>query len=72
MALHTLPVDELHDGFAVAQLHHEMKIIGIVATFEEAQQLCRQTGNLGYPCLIFGVPMALVPRGAKYAQASYR
>lgn len=72
MALHTPPADELHDAFAVAQLHHEMKIVGIVKTFGEAKQLCRETGNLGYPCLIFNVPMALVPRGQKYAQASYR
>lgn len=72
MALHVPPVEELHEAFAVAQLHHDMKIVGIVETFEEAQELCRQTGNLGYPCLIFGVPMALVPQGTKYAQASYR
>jgi hypothetical protein len=41
MALHSPPVDELHDAFAVAQIHHELKVISIVATFEEAQQLCR-------------------------------
>jgi len=72
MALHSPPVDELHDAFAVAQLHHEMKLVGIVKTFPEAQELCRQTGNLGYPCLIFGVPLALVPRGQKYAQPNYK
>jgi len=72
MALHTPPVDQLHDAFAVAQLQHEMKIVGIVKMFTEAQELCRQTGNLGYPCLIFSVPMALVPRETRYAQASYR
>jgi len=36
MALHTPSVDELHDVFAVAQLHHELKIVGIVVTIPEA------------------------------------
>jgi len=72
MALHTPTVDELHDAFAVAQLHHELKVIGIVASFEEAKELCQQTGNLGYPCLIFTVPLALVPRGQRFTQAAYR
>jgi hypothetical protein len=72
MALHTPRVEELHDAFAVAQLHHEMKIVGIAATFDEAKELVKETSNLGYPCFIFNVPMALVPRGAKYAQASYK
>lgn len=60
MALHTPPVEELHDAFAVAQLHHEMKIVGIERTIEEAQKLCRQTANLGYPCFIFPVPVAYI------------
>lgn len=66
MALHTPPVEELHDAFAVAQLHHEMKIVGIVATFDEAKELVKSTANLGYPCFIFKVPMALVPQGTRY------
>ena len=72
MALHTPPVDELHDAYAVAQLHHEMKIVGIVASMEEAQKLAKATGNLGYPTFIFTVPLAYIPQGTRYAQASYK
>lgn len=72
MALHTPPVDELHDAFAVTQLHHEMKIVGILRTFEEAQALCKQTANLGYQCFIFGVPLAYIPQGTRYSQPNYK
>jgi len=49
-----------------------MKIIGIVANFDEAKQLAADTGNLGYPTLIFSVPLAFIPRGTGFAQASYK
>jgi hypothetical protein len=46
--------------------------VGIVSTFDKAKELVKSTGNLDYPCFIFGVPMALVTHGTKYAQASYK
>ena len=72
MALHTPKIDQLTDAYAVAQLHHEMKIVGIVASIEEAQKLAAETGNLGYPTFIFPVPLAYIPQATRYAQAGYK
>lgn len=58
MALHTPPVEKMEDAFAVAQLHHEIKVIGIKATFDEAKELCadKQPGlSRGYLLCAAGV-----------------
>jgi hypothetical protein len=65
-------IDEVLDGYAVTQLHHDMKLIGIEQSLEAAQALCKQTANLGYPCFIFPVPVAYVQKGTRYAQPNYK
>lgn len=63
LPLPNLAVEEVRNAFAVTQLHHEMKVLGIVSTFDEAKELSQQPANLGYPCFIFPVPAAFVRRG---------
>lgn len=72
MALHTPPVEKLADAFAVAQLHNELKVVGIKPTFDEAKELCEQTSNLGYPVVIFSVPLAFMPQGQRFPEPCYK
>jgi len=65
-------IEKITNGYAILQVQHEMKIVGVEKDLAAATTVAEKTGNLGYPVVVLPIPIAFIPQGQAWGTPNYK